>query len=228
MKNFLRLAFLLLILPLALSASIIENFDDISTLTANGWVLTNNSNPLGVSGWFQGNPDIFPAQFGPPESYIGANFNNAAFGGNISNWLLTPVVSMSDYLRLTFYTRTEPNAPAPDRLEVRLSTNGSSSFVGTTDTSVGDFVDLLLTINPTMAIGGYPEAWTQYVIDIPGQGLGVSGRLAFRYWVTDTSLNADYIGIDTVTLESIPEPMTLVTLGTGILGIATRRFFKGR
>ena len=37
-----------------------------------------------------------------------------------------------------------------DRLELRLSTNGASTNVGTTTTSVGDFTTLLLTVNPLL------------------------------------------------------------------------------
>lgn len=31
-----------------------ENFDDIATLAGNGWLLQNNSSPVGSLGWFQG------------------------------------------------------------------------------------------------------------------------------------------------------------------------------
>src|ERR1700690_2848835 len=85
----------LLMIPLALSAGVVENFDDINTLAGSGWVMTNNSSPIGTTGWFQGNTAVFDAQAGPPDAYIAANFNNAAFGGNISNWLMTPVLDLS-------------------------------------------------------------------------------------------------------------------------------------
>src|SRR2546428_3306592 len=49
----------------------------------------------------------------------------------------------------SFYTRTVDMPSFPDRLQVRMSTNGASSNVGTTATDVGDFTTLLLDINPT-------------------------------------------------------------------------------
>jgi hypothetical protein len=226
MKKYMYFAFLFLILPLTMSAGIVEDFNNIATLPSSGWVLTNNSSPSGQTGWFQGNPAVFNALSGAPDSYIAANFNNAAFGGNISNWLIAPVFNLTTGNWVTFYTSTEAFSAFPDSLEVRLSTNGSSSFVGSTATSLGDFTTLLLAINPTQAVGGYPEGWTQYSAYIPQ--LAGSGRVAFRYVVTDTSVNGDYIGIDSYTQTPTPEPMTLITLGTGLLGIAARRFRKNR
>jgi PEP-CTERM motif len=226
MKRFVYFASLFLILPAAMSAGIVENFDDVSTLPGSGWVMTNNSSPAGTTGWFQGNTSIFVAQAGPDDSYIAANFNNAAFGGDISNWLISPEFDLTPGNWVTFYTRTEDMAPFPDALEVRLSTNGSSSFVGGTSSSVGDFTTLLLAINPSLVVGGYPELWTQYSVLVPA--FAGTGRVAFRYDVTDTSINGDYIGIDTFVQTPVPEPMTLMMLGTGIAGIAARRLKKNR
>ena len=53
----------------------------------------------------------------------------------------------------------------------------------------------------------------------------VSGRFAFRYFVTDNSSNGDYIGIDSVVISAIPEPETtlLLALGLSIIGLGLRR-----
>ena len=93
------------------AALLTEGFDDISTLVGSGWALTSNSNPLGSTGWFQGNPSLFSAFSGLPDSYIAANFNNASIPGNISNWLITPQLSFSGLVEISFTP-----APKLDRL----------------------------------------------------------------------------------------------------------------
>ena len=183
-----------------------EGFEDITTLPGKGWFLQNNSTPPGSTGWFQGNPTgngLFPAQAGPTNSYIGANFNNSVGTDTISNWLLTPTIEFRNGDVITFYTRTTTAATFADRLQVRLSKNGTSTNVGTGVTGLGDFTTLLLDINPTYVAGpsgGYPVVWTQYTITISGLSAATNGRLAFRYFVENggpDGANSNYIGIDT-------------------------------
>ena len=71
--------------------------------------------------------------------------------------------------------------------------------MGTTATDVGDFTTLLLDINPTYTVGGYPEVWTQQTVTVTGVPAATLGRLAFRYFVENggpTGANSNYIGID--------------------------------
>jgi hypothetical protein len=198
-----------------------ENFDNVANLVPNGWKIVNNSSPVGTTDYFQGNPAVFTAQSGAPNAYVAANFEAAGFGGNISDWLITPEVALDNGFVLSFWTRTEAGSAFPDRLELRMSTNGASTNVGATDSSVGDFSNLLLTINPALAPGGYPEGWALFQATVSGLGGATTGRFAFRYNVSDTSANGDYIGIDSVTL--VPEPATLALLGFGILAAARAR-----
>ncbi len=178
-----------------------EGFNTVSPLPA-GWFSQNNSTPAGSTSWFQGNTGVFPAQSGPPDSYIGANFNNTTGNNTISNWLLTPQVTIKNGDVFKFWTRTFTTADFPDRLEVRMSTSGASTNVGATNASVGDFTNLLLTINPSLLTGVYPDTWTEYTITVSGLPGVTSGRMAFRYFVTGggpSGANSDYIGIDNVT-----------------------------
>jgi len=200
-----------------------EHFDNIATLPGAGWVQINNSAPAGTTGWFQGNPAVFPAYGGAPDAYIAANFNNAAPGGNISNWLLTPTLSISNGDRLSFFTRTEDPAIFADGLQVRLSLNGASVDVGATDSSVGDFTTLFLWLNPLLAPDGYPSSWTQFSATVGGLGGPATGRYAFRYFVPDTNVNGNYIGIDDVSVEPVPEPATLSLVGLGAVALGLRR-----
>jgi hypothetical protein len=182
--------------------SLSEGFDDINNLIPGGWFMQNNSEPLGFTNWFQGVASTFPSQSGAPNSYIAANFSNGAHLATISNWLLTPPLGLENGATLTFWTRTVDNPPVyPDRLQVRMSTNGASTNVGTTATSVGDFTTLLLDINPAYTNNGYPMVWTQFTVTLSGIPPSTTGRLAFRYFVEDggpEGLRADYIGIDTM------------------------------
>lgn len=204
-----------------------ENFNDISTLNGAGWVQINNSVPAGPSNaWFQGNSGIFPAQAGAATAYIATNFDIAPVGANLSNWLLTPTMNVNNGYVFSFYTRTESGSPFADRLELRFSSNGASTNVGLTDATVGDFTSLLQTVNPGLAVGGYPETWTQFSIVFSGLGGLTNGRLAFRYTVPDNSVNGNYIGIDTVALnDPIPEPASviLVCAALAVLGLRRRQ-----
>ena len=135
-----------------------EGFDVVAALGLNGWTMTNNSQPgPGSTGWYQGNTAVFPSQSGAPNSYIAADFNNGTGTSDLSNWLLTPPVLLEDGAQLTFWTRTVTTVNFPDRLQVRMSTNGTSSDVGNTSASVGDFTTLLLDINPGLTINWLPE-----------------------------------------------------------------------
>lgn len=189
-----------------------EGFDNIADLPSKGWSLQNLSSPAGTIDWFQGNDTVFVAEDGPIDSYLGTNFNNTAGAGDISNWAITPTLTYSNGDTFTFYTRTVTDSQYADRLQVRLSTNGASADVGNTAASVGDFTTLLLDINPTLTTSVYPEAWTQYVVTLSGLGGPTSGRIAFRYFVTDggpSGTNSNYIGIDTLKITTaVPEPST--------------------
>jgi len=204
-----------------------ENFDNVAGLSAAGWTFVNNSSPAGTTDWFQGNAGVFAAQSGAPDAYVAANFEAAGFGGNISDWLITPTVLLINTEVFSFWSRTEAGSAFPDRLELRMSINGTSADVGATDSSVGDFSTLLLTINPALAGGGYPENWALFQATISGLASPTYGRLAFRYNVSDTSVNGDYIGIDTVRITAVPEPSTLTLVSLGILA-ARRRWSAAR
>ncbi|MBI1324282.1 PEP-CTERM sorting domain-containing protein [bacterium] len=206
-----------------------EGFDDYSGLTSKGWNFQNLSNPLGDLAWFQGDTVIFDAQAGPDNSYLAANFDNVNGLGTISNWAITPMLMYSNGDTFSFYSRTEAGSTWPDRLEVRLSTQGNSSNVGSSDTSVGDFTDLLLTVNPGLTVNGYPEVWTKYDITLSGLSGPTTGRIAFRYFVTNAGSQGDfgnYIGIDSLLITTaVPEPSTWVLCGlsVGALGLGIRR-----
>jgi hypothetical protein len=201
-----------------------EAFNDINTLASGGWVMSNASVGVGSTGWFQGNPPTaggpFDAQSGAANAYIGANYNNTGSVGTISNWLLMPDRTIRNGDVLTFYTRKPSPDTYADRLEVRLSTNGASTNVGS-GTGVGDFTTLLMSVNPGLTLGVYPTTWTQYSVTVSGLPAPTSSRMAFRYFVTSGGLsgtNSDYIGIDTVSYTPYVCPSVVLTPAGALAG----------
>jgi hypothetical protein len=186
-------------------------FDD--DLTFDDWGFVNNSEPVPMNPWYGGNPWAFVAHSGGPDWFMTANWSSVDDGpgiDNISNWMILPETWLEDGMVLSFFTRTPPDSFWPDRLQVRMSLAGSSANVGSTWQSVGDFTELLVDVNPTLALGGYPEEWTQFAVPLSGIGRGTTGRIAFRYYVPDGGpggTNSNYIGLDTVSLIYPPNPI---------------------
>ena len=221
MRKIAALALCLTLAPLAL-AQLNEGFDDITTLPGAGWFETNLSSPVGTIGYFQGNPDVFGAYEGA--GYLGVNYNSGADVATLSNWMMTPELTLDNGATVSFFTRTSEASSWPDRLEIRMSTNGASTNVGSSATSVGDFTNLLLSVNPNLTVGGYPEAWTQYTATISGLSAPTQGRLAFRYYVTSggpNGSNSNYVGIDSFSYV-VPEPASLALLALGALSLRRR------
>ncbi len=182
------------------TGSTTEGFDDITNLP--GWVMDNRSNPVGTTGWFQGNPGVFSAQAGAADAYIGANFNNTS-GSDICNWLILPDLGSLDSVR--FWTRTTTGNTFPDRMYVVHSPTGGTT-TGDCFSDFGDFSNTLVQINPTLATGGYPQDWTQFTANVNG-----TGRVAFVYFVANggpAGANSNFIGIDSVlvTHSIVPIP----------------------
>jgi hypothetical protein len=203
-----------------------EDFNDVNTLVGSGWYQQNNSTPIGTNpNWIQGvnvaGGGPFDAFNGAANAYVCANFNSVAGANTISNWLVTPNRTYKNGDVFTFYTRKASPDTYPDRLEVRLSTNGASTNVGTGATGVGDFTTLLLSVNPTLVTGVYPVVWTQFTVTISGLPAPTSGRIAFRYFVTNggpLGANSDYIGIDNVVYTPYVCPTFTLTPAGNLAG----------
>ncbi|MBD2713808.1 choice-of-anchor J domain-containing protein [Microvirga sp. STR05] len=184
-----------------------------------GWVIRNQSQPVGTTSWFQGNTIDFPPQ--SSSGYIAANYENVSSQGTISSWLLTPELSLVNGSTFRFWTRAVAGSSYPDRLQVRLSTAGASTNVGASATDVGDFTTLALEINPGLTIGGYPSSWTQYTVTVTGVPSLMTGRFAFRYFVTNGGVlgnNSDYIGIDEVVYQQAAVAPTVTTAAATTIG----------
>jgi len=210
-----------------------EGFEVLPNGCPAGWVCNNMSNPLGTTNWTVGSSSAFPAQGGSATSFIAANFQSVSGVGTISNWLITPHLTFSSGAQIRFWTRVPLDSAYADRLQVRLSTAGSSVNVGTTADSIGDFTTLLTTINPSLMTGSatcppgsgpYPhQAWCEIVLSnangIPSSG---SGRIALLYYVTNAGpdgANGNYVGVDTFSYG--PASSNQFTVGGSISGLGS-------
>ncbi|MDB5193701.1 MAG: hypothetical protein JWQ96_3264 [Segetibacter sp.] len=213
--------------PPTKNASFVEQFDTVANLSAKGWVFKNNSNPIGAAGWRQGRYESattaqykflapvpfvgFPAYSASstPNDFVScdaAAVNDAATGtGDISAWLISPPLPLTNGDQIVFYTRAVVDYDYPvytrDRMQVRANFTDGTANVGGSASSVGSFTNLLLDINPnylyndpsgnTPVAPGYPQAWRKYTITISGiagTGSTTNGRFAFRYFIPNAGL----------------------------------------
>ena len=173
------------------------------------WTIENNSSTIGPSTWMGGaDTDAFVAYSGTPDSYVGVNYLSAGgVGSTVSTWLISPpLTDLTQGDTVSFYTRTPARSTNPDRLELRVSTNGSCD-PGTAATDVGDFSTLVTSVNPTLERGGYPETWTKISATLPAMAAS-TGCLAFRYHVTGAGFggaNGNFVGIDQLEVTDQPD-----------------------
>lgn len=207
-------------------------------LTTAGWVRTNQSTPTTATLWTVASytpvvvnstalPPVTNLPFGntvlpdgatcpPPNGQAGGansfalvNFTSTTGNNTISNWLISPVVTVQNGDIVTFYSRLgkipgSAGAQFPDRLQLRMSTSATTTNPSTGATDLGSFTVLLSEVNPTLVTGVYPQVWTQYTATISGLSAPTAVKFGFRYFVTSggpSGANSDIIGIDTFSVD---------------------------
>lgn len=186
-----------------------ENFDGTETqLEAAGWARNNQSVPVGTTPWSKSTSTYITYFTGgayngdSATSFAFASFNSTTGNNTISNWLMSPVVNLQNGDVISFYTRKGLSGGTTvyaDRLQVRLSYNGAASVAPVGNEGLGDYTNLILTINPNLTTTDYPTSWTQYSYTVSGLSAATDARVAFRYYVTSggpSGANSDYIGLD--------------------------------
>ena len=169
-------------------------------LLGRGWVFRNQSSPRGNSVCSTGPCYLCGgAHAGLRTLEVGFSSTDV-LGGTVSHWAILPAIPgqvAGDFL--VFHARAVTSFNVPPRLEVRYSV-GQGIDTGSSATHVGDFSDLLLTIDPVPSTG-----WTRYDVPLPG-----NGRLALRFFAPDVepiiSSGNDWLEIDTLSVGPPPTP----------------------
>jgi hypothetical protein len=204
----------------------IEQFDTLSNARDRGWVVINNSRPIGSDSWIQGQYGIddkgkLVGYSAASYAYSGQDFVVCTYNAGdsvstLSAWLISKPTVMKNGDQIEFYTRTLSDPSTyPDRMQLRLNPTSKSTNVGSGRLSdfsvanqVGDFTQLLLDINPNLlqtGAGSYPGSWAKYSVTLTGLPAPVERRFAFRYYVTNggtAGTNSQGVGVDSVAFIS--------------------------
>lgn len=181
-----------------------EGFENVFSLPGKGWVLNNASTPAGLtSGWTQGDPAQFSAQQGSSTSFAAANYNNAAAGGMLNNWLITPEFTTTWGNTITFWLHGAVDSSYSDQIAYGVS-SGSSALT--------DFTMISAVTVPQ-------GEWTQYTFTVDARE--GKGRFAIQY--TGAADLANYVGVDSLVVNDIPEPSTMLILAAGVMGLTMSR-----
>jgi hypothetical protein len=180
-----------------------EGFDnDSSTLAGKGWVIDNQSTPGGSTTWWEpGDGAVIPAYSGL--SYMAADYLSAGDGGSVDNWLISPTFSTATAGYVTLYL-TGADEGYDDTLKFGFS-GGSTT---TSAFSMGSTVTA-------------PAGWTAYTFAYAASGAGSVGRFAIEY--TGEAAALDYVGIDSLSINAVPEPATWAMFALGAVAAAAAR-----
>lgn len=210
--------------------SFVEEFDTATNAYNRGWRFINRSDLIGRTNWQ--NPTIltgipFMSYSGTGNGYLWADYQSTSSdAGVISNWAVSPELTMQNGDKIIFYTRAEldffnnDSTDFVNRLQVRL--NKTTSLNCGTGTDPGDFTVPLLDVNPfyyeflksafnnpssplfQQARQAFPHVWTRFEATVIGLSAPTKGRFAFRYFMEGAGGNGrgSSIGIDAVSYVS--------------------------
>jgi fibronectin-binding autotransporter adhesin len=175
------------------------------------WINVNNSDVPNTTGfnWEKGDSGTFiwtaQSPVGSATSFAQVSFNSST-GTVVSDWLLTPVLTLEAGATFSFYTVAAKGTTFANDLQVYISTSGSSTNVGSdAQTPTGGVFTLLPggDLNPTLAVNGYPltqpNGWTLETFTLTSSEVSTptSGRIGLRYFIPNTATQGSEVGIDT-------------------------------
>lgn len=176
---------------------------------------TSNGNPFQTQTYAVGQTTPIPlGQDGAQNGFALVNFTStsstATSGATISNWLISPSVTVQNGDVVSFYTRlgkySATNAASfADDLQLRMSTAATHINPSTGPADLGSFTNVLVDINPNFNLTSYPASgWTQFTYTITGLAAPTAVKFGFRYYVINggaNGSNSDLIGIDTFSVD---------------------------
>ena len=187
--------------------SFTEEFDSVYNLQTKGWVMTDNSSASGNTAsapWSQGlrSVDKSGNWYGfvaysyqnLETEFIYSNASSSASQANYSSWLISPVLSVKNGDKISFYTRGDTTGTNYNRMQVRVGMT-SGTDVGHSASSVGSFSEMIMEINPSQSAGGYPQIWTKYEYTFTGITSKTDVRVGFRHYISNIGITKG-IGID--------------------------------
>jgi hypothetical protein len=205
--------------------SLTEEFDTLLNAYNRGWRFINRSIPIGRTNWQQGSisGDLTAySSKGTNEGFVSSDYAaTSADVGVISNWIVSPSLTIQNGDKIIFYTRaviypvgtTTDSTDYSNRLQVRINTTNDSLKVGN-GSDAGLFDKLLLDINPAYAEyhtdpflnspNAFPARWTRYEATVSGLSKPAKGRFALRYFIEQGGISGrgSEIGVDSVAYVS--------------------------
>ena len=210
--------------------SFVEEFDTVQSAYNRGWRFINRSDVIGRTNWQ--NPTVltgipFLSYSGTGTGYLWADYQSTSSdAGTISNWAVSPGLTMQNGDKIVFYTRAQllsfnnDSTDFVNRMQVRL--NKTTSLNCGDGTDPGDFTVPLLDVNPfyyeflksafnnpadpfyQQARQAYPHVWTRFEATVSGLDGPTKGRFAFRYFTEEAGGNGrgTAIAIDAVSYLS--------------------------
>ncbi len=112
------------------------------------------------------------------------NLRGASSLFNISNWLVSPKITIKNGDKISFYAY----GGDVSRIQLWVNPTGSTN-VGSSPDNTGDFTLKLVDVNPTFAseetdpAGAFPQEWTRFEGEVKGLTAPVEGRFGFRYFM---------------------------------------------
>lgn len=194
--------------PAVKNQSFVEEFDTVISAYNRGWRFVNRSVPVGRTVWTQGSTYTAYSSRAANTGYAESDYNAGAGttpqgNGIISNWLVSPVVTMQNGDKIIFYTKTDDPSYV-DRIQVRTNTSNEGLNCGR-GYDPGDFTNVLLDINAFYSKvypSAFPDNWTRYEATVYGLQKPTTGRFAFRSFIEGggpgVNEKGDFVGIDSV------------------------------